>query len=147
MYDLIACQRCLRNVYKVHRDCFQERHRVLVTTVCSETFIIGALQKCLFYCSSGRCIWDLCISLAPCTITHAQPHNSCFLVPFSLPPHPGKVQCIGARLYRQWCVISESEYTKAVIGLVKSHHHINVKLQSRFCLNSLLVNYGENGSN
>jgi hypothetical protein len=29
---------------------------------------------------------------------------------------------------------------------VKSHHQTSVKLQYRFCLNSSLVNFGENGS-
>jgi len=99
-------------------DWYLTRLQVLVTTVCSETFIVGPLQKCLSCYSSGHCTWDLRFSLAlyiqTCTdlITHA----SLFLLEL---PHPSKVQCIGVTLYRQWSVISESEYTKAEIWLLK----------------------------
>ena len=68
----IACRKCVMNVDKVHRECYMARHRVLVTVICSKTFVVGALQKCVFYRSAGHYIWDFCLSFAACTFKHAQ---------------------------------------------------------------------------
>ena len=70
---LIYCLlKVLTDLGKVHWDWHLTRRRELVTTVCSETFSVVALQKCLLCSSSWHCIWDLCISFASCTFKHAQ---------------------------------------------------------------------------
>jgi len=68
-------------VDKVYCDWYLTRLQVLVTTACSETFIVGALQKCLSCCSSGHCVWDLCCHWFAVHSNMHRLHNSCFLVP------------------------------------------------------------------
>jgi hypothetical protein len=60
------------NVDKVHMECYLTRHQVLVTVIRSETFCDGALQKCVFYLSTGPYIWDFCFAFAACTFKYAQ---------------------------------------------------------------------------
>lgn len=110
------------NVDKMHGA----RHEVLVTVICSKTFVVGALQKCVFYRSAGPYIWDFCFHLLPVRSNMHRPHNSGFLVS-PLCSSPSKVQSISARLYISWSGILESEYIYAV-----DHRKINVTLQYRF---------------
>jgi len=97
------------------------------------------------FCCSGCTVFGRCVF--HWLSVHAdmqRPHNSGFLVP-PLCLVPQQFQCVSARLYRQWSGISELECMYNVA--VKSHHKTNIKLQYRFCVNSLLLNYGKNGSN
>jgi len=116
-------------VGKVHWDWYVTRRQVLVTTFCSKHLLLvhrgNVFSAVLVGVVFGTCFFIGFVYLQTCTdlISYA---SSC------LPPHPSKVQCIGASLYRQWSVISEPEHTKAIIRLVKSHHQTNVKLQYRF---------------
>ena len=40
----IACGEYVMNVDKVHRECYLARHQVLVTVVCSKTFVVRTVQ-------------------------------------------------------------------------------------------------------
>jgi len=45
----IACLWYVMNVEKVHQECYLARQQVLVTVYCSNTFVVGAPQKYVFY--------------------------------------------------------------------------------------------------
>lgn len=52
-----------------------------VTTICAKAFIIHALQKSLFNCPSGQCIFDRYSSLTWYTFRYVKIYTPHFLIP------------------------------------------------------------------
>lgn len=120
-------------------DCYMTRQQILVTTICSETFIVGALQECLFHSSSGHCIWDLCSHWLPVLPNMHRPHNSGFLGPRHCLLTSARFS-ISVLDYCQWSGISESEHAEAVVWVLCYHKTCHVTVQILVVLTLYITN-------